>query len=207
MENFEPLNKRKLLLIGLAGKARVGKDTVGEYLENYHLFQRYAFAGPLKKAVCEMFGITMNYFNDPELKEKVIPFWGYSPRQMAQLLGTEGGRELFDKNIWIKRAQREWDSLLESAITMTKIDRSLGTAIQGMVVTDVRFDNEADWIRDQGGTVWHIQRHDAYEVSNHVSESGVVVKIEDMHIRNNGTLEDLYMNVDLILAHMLLPYY
>lgn len=197
-------NSRKLLLIGIAGKAHCGKDTIGDYLIKNHNFQTYSFAMPIKKAICEMFGLQMSIFEDPETKEKIIPFWGYSPRQMAQLLGTEGGRDLFDANIWVRRAHIEWCALIKSAITLKKISQSLETAIRGMAITDVRFENEAAWIRNQGGKIWHIKRDVAAKVSDHVSENGIEPVAGDLGIANDGTISELYENVDVALAKMLL---
>lgn len=198
-------NPKKIILIGLCGKARVGKDTVADYLVDALMFQKYSFAGPLKRAVCEMFGITMDMFENEELKEKVIPFWGYSPRQMAQKLGTEGGRDLFDKNIWVRRAHIHWQSLLKSSQVITNIDESLSPSIQGLVVSDIRFENEAAWIRQEGGTVWHIERDDSISVSSHSSEDGVNPLKGDMRIINNGTIEYLHQNTEAALARMFLP--
>jgi len=196
-------NFRKLLLIGISGKARSGKDTIGEYIVNSYDFQAHSFAGPIKRAVCEMFGIDMSLFETEELKEKVIPFWGYSPRQMAQMLGTEGGRDLFDSNIWVRRAYVEWLALMKSSIAMMKINKSILPAFNGMVITDVRFENEAKWIRSEGGTIIHVTRDSAMKVSNHCSENGIKPLKGETHIVNNGSLAELYDNVDLAIAKVL----
>lgn len=193
----------KLLLIGISGKARSGKDTIGDYLVEKHDLQSYSFAAPIKKAICEMFGIDMSLFEDETKKETVIPFWGYSPRQMAQMLGTEGGRDLFDKNIWVRRAHLDWCALIKSSIAVMRIDRGLYPAIQGMVVTDVRFENEATWIRNEGGSIIHVSRDSAIKVSNHSSENGIVPLSREIHIANNGTISELYEDVDVALANIL----
>lgn len=179
-------------LIGFTGKARCGKDTAGDYLIKRHNFTRYGFADPLKRACSEMFGVPINHFYDDEFKEEVIPFWGYSPRQMAQLLGTEGGRELFDKNIWVKRA------------TQSFYDEAASEEFRGMVLTDVRFENEANWVRDNGGLLVHVWRNGIKEVTAHSSEDGVEIKDNDMVIENNDSLDFLYENVDISLAQLLL---
>lgn len=182
------------MLVGVAGKARSGKDTIGNYLINQHQFVRYAFADPLKKACSEMFGVPLNYFYDDDKKEVDLPFWGMSPRKMAQLLGTEGGRELFGKDIWVKRA-------------LSFYNLELPEESNGMVITDVRFDNEADFIRDNGGLMIHVERPGAdgvVGVVGHASEAGIMEKSEDIHIVNDGTLDQLYENVDVALAKLLI---
>jgi len=179
-------------LIGFTGKARCGKDTAGDYLIKQHNFTRYGFADPLKRACAEMFGVPIDHFYNDEFKEEVIPFWGYSPRQMAQMLGTEGGRDLFDKDIWVKRGTRA----LENA-------REQNDGERGMVLTDVRFENEATWIRDNGGLLVHVWRNGIQEVSAHSSEDGVKIEPDDFVIENNDSLEFLYENVDIGLAKLL----
>jgi len=185
-------------LIGIAGKARSGKDTVGNHLVEYYNFHRYAFADPIKKACCEMFGITMKDFAD-DVKEVVNEFWKYSPRQMAQLLGTEGGRILFDEDIWVKRAEVEWNNFISGNNELEL--NTFGKLPLGMVITDVRFDNEAEWVRSMGGEVWHIEREGTQKVNNHVSEAGVTAYAGDYVIANNGTIEELFAYVDQLLIY------
>jgi len=173
-------------LIGLSGAARSGKDTVGDYIVSEFDFKRYAFADPLKRAASEMFGIPFEDFCNDDTKEVVNEFWGFSPRQMAQLLGTEGGRELFRQDIWVKRAE---------------LELSLNQLHAGMVITDVRFPNEAQWIQDMGGTVIHIERPGADGIvgeASHASEAGFSDELKNHLVLNNGTLEELYTSVDQI---------
>ena len=60
-----------------------------------------------------------------------------------------------------------------------------------MIIKDVRFENEANFLRNHGGTIWHIKRDKALKVISHASEMGIKVKSEDIVIHNNGSLEDL----------------
>jgi len=176
-------NKRKL--IGLAGLARSGKDTFAEYLsqalhfEGNGFFHKYAFADPLKRSASEMFGIELSVFYGGDEREKIDPHWGISPREMLQKLGTEGGREIFGHDLWIKRA----------AYVYKKDSK------QHFLITDVRFEDEASWIRDNGGIIIHISRENGKaEVLSHASETGVEIKPEDIVIDNNGSLRDLKGN-------------
>ena len=169
-------------LIGLTGLAKSGKDTVGDYLKKDYMFQSYAFADPLKRSASEMFGIPLEDFYDQSKKEIVNKDWGYTPRNILQILGTEGARELFRKDIWTRRAELE-------------IRRMCDEHCHGVVVTDVRFENEATMIRESGGVVVHIQR-DVVAVESHKSENGVNVHGSDIVIDNNKTIEDLFTKVD-----------
>jgi len=67
-----------------------------------------------------------------------------------------------------------------------------------MVVSDVRFDNEADWVRSIGGLVIHIIRGSAPDVAAHSSEQGVTMRPGDGTIVNDGTLQDLYTQIDFL---------
>lgn len=160
-------------LIGLAGRARVGKDTVAEFLIREHGFRRYAFAQPIKEAARAIFGLTeARAFGDVG-KETLIPEWGMSPREMFQTIGTEFGRRMIAPDIWIRRAKVE-------------VELARQSGAPGLVITDIRFENEA------GGMVWHIRRQPAPVVRGHISENGVgCLSDVDTVIDNDGSLDGL----------------
>ena len=116
-------------IIGITGRARSGKDTIAEHLVYGHLYTRFAFADPIKDIVCGMFGWGARH-RDGDPKEVDDPYWGFSPRKAYQTFGTEFGRAL-NPNVWIMMADRQLTSGL-------------------WVCSDVRFDNEADFVRDNG---------------------------------------------------------
>lgn len=173
-------------LIGIAGKARSGKDTVAAMLAARG-FERYAFAQPLKQGVRAMFGLAEAH-TDGEWKEDVLPWLGRSPRYLMQTLGTEWGRQLVAEDVWLRLADQRWKNC------------QLGMA-RGLVISDVRFDNEAEWVRDLGGEVWHIMRHRAEAVQAHASEAGVFYDpCRDQLISNDGSLSDLERAVGALLG-------
>ena len=160
-------------LIGISGKAGVGKDTLGRYLCDRYRCLHYYFAKPLKEGAKIMFNLTDEQIKD---KEEVIEPWGMSPRKIYQLLGTEVGRGI-DVNIWVKNAEMF-------------VKQHPGWTV---VITDVRFDNEAYWIRNRGGIVINIVRDKDYiEENTHSSESGLRPENIDLIIKNNGTKEEMY---------------
>lgn len=177
-------------IIGIAGKARSGKDTIANYLWREYGFTRLAFADPVKLAAQQMFGLSHDQTWEDSYKEVEIPFWGMSPRRMFQLLGTEAGRNVFGHDLWIKR--------LAYSMSILPAD--------DIVVPDVRFNDEADFIRSQGGLVVHLERPDgkAIEHASHASEAGVERKAEDWTLFNQGTLGDLYSGVDQLMTHLML---
>lgn len=175
------------ILIGLAGPAGVGKDTVGNRLYYMHGFINTSFAEPLRIAASEIFGIDYNHFTDRELKDSVVEYWGMTPRQMIQRLGTEGVRGTFGEDFWLKR----WKMVKETA------------GMSRVVVTDVRFLNEAAMIREMGGKIVHMLRPDLEPVEgNHASGQGIPFLAGDYILDNDGDLKGLYEKVDALLREL-----
>lgn len=179
-------------LIGIHGPLNGGKDTIGNYILAKHpdRFRRYAFAQPLKNALQALFDFTPQQIEDRVLKEKVDEFWGFSPRYAIQRLGTEYGRAMMRDDVWIKRAELEHKNNRESGI--------------GTVITDVRFENEAQWIRAQPNSmliyieVPGLVKDARYK---HASEAGITMMPGDVHIINDKTkgLKYLFAQLDVVL--------
>lgn len=172
-------------LIAITGKARSGKDTVCKHAWAKHAFTRIAFADPLKMAAQNMFCLTHEQTWNDDLKEIVIPFWGMSPRQMFQLLGNEATKPVFGQDLWIKR----W--MLSYALLKDTDD---------IVVSDLRFDIEAERIRHLGGAIIEVRRGTGLvgSTGDHASERGLST-LPDFVIENDGTLSELYDKVDAIV--------
>lgn len=162
-------------LIGITGKAGAGKDTAAQYFVEAHGYVQYSLAHPIKAALSCMFGWPMEKWDDRDWKEAVIPSIGKSPRQCAQTLGTEWGRELICTDLWLV--------LAEQFIQQSK---------EPVVISDVRFDNEADMIRLLGGEVIEVTRAGVGGVSEHLSESGVEDWLIDWEFKNDGTVDELH---------------
>lgn len=165
----------KEILVGLSGPAGCGKDTIAKLMVGY---TPYALALPIKRALNSMYGWTMEMWDDRDWKERTIDWIGKSPRQMAQTLGTEWGRQHVCEDLWLRIGMQRWAG----------VRRSLSPR---MVITDVRFDNEAQAIVEAGGTVWRVERENIEEIAGHVSERGVNTKWITGHVKNNGTLDTL----------------
>ncbi|MFJ4193969.1 deoxynucleotide monophosphate kinase [Pseudomonas sp. NPDC089534] len=175
------------LLIGLAGRARSGKDTAAQHLVNHHGFQSYAFADPLRDGLMHIFNLSPCDFEGDQ-KEQPLPWLGRSPRQLMQSLGTEWGRNCVHPDLWLLLAAQNLDLLA----------RTHDTA-RGFVVSDLRFNNEADFIRDRGGVVIHLTRTGASRVNPHPSENGVEQAAGDLWLPNNGTVEELFANLNAVV--------
>lgn len=181
-------------LIGLTGRAGAGKDTIADRLVINFGFTKLAFAAPMKEALNQMFGFDPSSWYDRTWKETTLPGIGKSPRQLAQTLGTEWGRDTINPDLWILLANRAM--VEEEAWQM----QTIGQKPAGFVIPDVRFENEARWIRGQGGTIWHVLRGGIGGVNPHVSESGIAEEINDVVIFNNNTLAMLEQGVDQLGA-------
>lgn len=162
-------------VIGLHGRARAGKDTVANFILSHRGGYLYSFADPIRAMLVPL-GIDMSDPYWQARKEDVIPALGVSPRRLMQTLGTEWGRQIINPDLWLILAKQR---LLNFG--------------PGMVIADVRFENEASWVRSQGGRVIHIERPNNVAIEAHASEAGIEFKGEegDIKIVNGGTLEDL----------------
>ena len=171
-------NDGQPLVIGFAGKARSGKDTAGAYLVDQYQFLRYSFAQPLKDATNIMFHLTDKQI---ENKEKPAEPWGRSPRELYQKVGTDIARAI-DVNVWVKGAD------------IFKNDNP-GRSI---VITDVRFSNEADWIRSHGGVVIFLESktRGIHEHTDHSSENGLTGEDVDLIMENDGTIEAFHEKLE-----------
>lgn len=189
-------------LIGLCGKARSGKDTIADRLMSHFGMATYAFADPLRRAAHEMFGVPLESFlgSNPN-REEPHPFWGISPREMLQKLGSEGGRDVFGQDLWVRRAQQYWDNLQASdTLDRLKLRPSFWS---GLVVTDIRYDNEAQWVLGQGGVVVEVKRPDAITVASHRSEQGIDDLLVTSTINNDGDLALLYRKINACFNQLL----
>jgi len=181
-------------MIGFLAKRQSGKDTACDYLVERYGYTKRAFAHPLKKVAQELFGFTDDQIFT-EQKEEVDQNWGISPRQAFQVIGSDIVRDLFPKlllpnigkNFWINRAD----------IGIKDIPN------QKIVWSDVRFQNEVDYILNNGGIVVKINRpsiHNNEKSDQHQSEL-CIDKIDNYttEIINDGNIEDFYRKIDILL--------
>lgn len=184
------------IILGLTGYAGTGKDTVRAVLEElgYH---GMAFADPIRDMIRMLLSgasIDEQYMDSRALKESEMPELGVSYRQLAQTLGTEWGRSQ-QPDFWLRIAGAHMADLTANATRQPVC----------FVLSDVRFADEADWIRQRGGMIWSINRAGVAPVRQHVSEDNIaqLVAGADRAIDNNGTLDDLRTTVlnALVIDH------
>ena len=171
------------MLIGLAGEAGSGKDTVGTILKHAHGFTLLALAYPIKEMICGLLKVHMDLWDDREWRERVLPLYGKSPRQLAQTIGTEWGRICVHEDMWIHRLLEEEPQSLN----------------EKLAITDVRFDNEALLIQSLGGHIVKVVRPGAGLGVSHPSERGLQNIPDVIEIINAGTLEALTRSVAILV--------
>jgi hypothetical protein len=123
-------------------------------------FMRFAFADALKKDIKAAMDLALraayrpssyvneieDWFHDPVMKEKIRPM----------LVGWGAGMRAVDSDHWIKRLARNMHPM-----TLLRCDPSnedTRRVTSRCVITDVRYLNEADWVRSLGGLVVWIER-------------------------------------------------
>ena len=147
------------LLIGLTGRAGCGKTTVAQMLEDELAFEHIAFADPIVNMIGQLFAdcdIGGEWITERALKEQPTTL-GFSYRHLAQTLGTEWARKTVAEDFWLRVAGLRLVPL-----------RHMGLNV---VISDVRFPNEAEWLAAQGGHLVRVLRHDGPAVRAHESEA------------------------------------
>jgi hypothetical protein len=168
------------MLIGLTGYAQSGKDTVAEVLVRRFGFVRIAFADPIRDFCYEVNPIVGYVAGEPTYLKNVVDRDGWEAakksdnvRSTLQNVGVSA-RNHFGDDFWIREALKKVKD--EARI----------------VVTDVRFVNEADWIKQfEDSHIWRIKRPNVTAVNGHVSESQMDGYRVDQIFLNGGSIEDL----------------
>jgi hypothetical protein len=203
------------MIIGVCGFIGSGKDTIADYLTNFHGFRRESFANSLKDAVAQVFGWDRTMLEGRtktarEWREQVDPWWAerlnmpnLTPRWVLQYWGTEVCRKGFHDDIWI--------AALENKLRNSKDD---------IVISDCRFPNEIKSIKEAGGQIICVERgiqphwYDIAIQANKGSESAVNwLKEQGVHASetswvgtkfdhvfdNNGSIDDLYAQIKMLI--------
>jgi hypothetical protein len=161
-------------LVGFCGRAGSGKDAAASFLVGIQGFTKIAFADALKEAACAITGWRRDALELPGYKEGTDKVFGFTPRHFLQQLGTEVGRNI-DTDLWVKA----WGMRQRACKTP-------------VVVTDVRFPNEAAAIHQAGGILVLIHRREAEaKPVLHASEALFDKLGHDVRLSNNGSLEEL----------------
>ena len=187
------------MIIGICGNAPgAGKSTAAQYLVAAHSFTRLRFAGVLKAMLRSILVALLPpeehadiaRWIDGDLKEVALPLIGRTPRALQQTLGTEWGRELVDRDLWVKLA-------------MARAERLLGQGAR-VVFDDVRFPNEVDAIRRWGGTVIRIVNPRVANAEGSHAAEHAVERVRACHtVRNAGDIPALHRSLDVLMGALL----
>jgi hypothetical protein len=159
------------VIIGMLGLAGSGKSTVGRILRDDYGFVPVSFAETLKDGLSALFNFPRHLLegdtaDSREFRETVDPYWSeilgkdVTPRYLMQYLGTEVMREKFVDTFWI------------AALGAKMQDKS-----KSYVITDARFPNEFEWIRNQGGFL--VEVVNSYSKPNWVKAAELAYKQRD----------------------------
>lgn len=205
-------------VIGICGLKGAGKDTIGDIIcKNDDSFVKMSFADTLKDITAILMGwdrslLQGDTLESREWREKADDYWSdafgkmITPRIILQQLGTEVLRNHFLQSIWV-------DSLKKKIMNSDK----------NIIITDVRFPNEIDMIKELGGTIYRVERgelpkwyHELNKLSPYLYEVHkfnplyIVDDLDKIHesewkwigydkpehiFKNDGSIEDLEKNV------------
>lgn len=163
-------------VIGIAGKARSGKDTLADHISTIlgSDAARAAFADPVKDMLR-----AIGVHDIDKYKEVEHPVLRATSRRMMQTLGTEWGRDTLGEDTWIN------------------LTREKGLGKKFLIVSDVRFENEADFVRENG-ILFHVYGRGGI-AGDHKSESGIEFKFRDFKLDNSYELEFFLEQAETIL--------
>lgn len=188
-----------LVYVGVTGKARQGKSSFcSDFLKaarEKDLRGMSFLMTPISQPMKDMwFGSIIGCQNQRDMESlKDVPYdmLGVRHRQVLESLG-DWGRSIHP-HFWIHAIERH--------VTITYPMDRVGTVV---LVPDVRFDAEAEWIRDKGGTIVHVHGNLPGIDSTHSVESNpVTIQAGDTVIRNTGTRDDLYTIASQYLTDLL----
>lgn len=178
-------------IIGIAGKAHAGKDTVANLLLSLLPIPSsiYHFADPIKQHLCDLLKIDIKFFNTTELKESIYKD-GLTYRNLMQNTG-DSFKKIFGENIFVDLANKHYMDL---------------NANTPLVIPDVRYDYEAEWIKDNHGYMIYVDNMNSSTTLSNMHSSELNLIDCDIIIRNDKSqsMQHLLEQVDYVYFEHLL---
>jgi hypothetical protein len=204
------------MLIGVNGFAGSGKDTIGLivqyifsmdkqgasieqvcadpeshawWLEEQSGWEVRKFAGKLKDIASHLTGIEIENFEDQEFKKTLLgPEWNnMTVREFLQKLGTDALRDGLHPNTWVNALMADYKETDEYS--------------PDWIITDVRFPNEAQAIKDNGGIMIRVDKPGVEAINNHPSETSLNDWKFDYKVVNISDIYTLKTTIENILKH------
>lgn len=189
------------LLIGFTGRDTKGADLAATHLRQEHGFEVVRIAAPFEEALAVLLDATPEWVRGQQRSHKpVLPTMeeNYSLWEHHPTVGCA-----------IRSLRCEYAQGLHKDFTALQLEQRLQklsesqTAQIGIVIQDILFNAEADFVRAHGGIVIHLKSdlHDRGS-PGHYSGMPITRKDEDLTLPNNGTASDLYLALDNIMARV-----
>jgi len=191
------------LLIGICGKMGSGKSTVAEHIEKQRTMWSFGFADPLKSMCMASFELSHDQMCTQKGKATLDPRWGVTPRTILQRMGTDVVRDMFPAMFPEAGLDQEslWIRLARNKVETAHSDNC------SVVISDVRFPDEARFIHEAGGQLWRIDRPEQNDQDDndaaprHASENvDALAKYVDHVLANTGTIEQLHQQATALLG-------
>lgn len=167
-----------MFILGISGKRGAGKDLLATIL-GYQGFKNHPFAGILKERVRQDFGLTKEH-TDGALKEAII---SKMPKIISKPIGFAATETTVDfwtpRQIMIEYGQfyRQFDSMFWVRKVFEKIKALPQQSL--ITISDVRFKNEADYIKEQGGKLIRLERSETLNIYKGVITDASEVELDD----------------------------
>jgi len=182
------------MLLAFSGLKGSGKDTAAKVLIEEYGFTRIAFADALREALL----VLDPWIPDASYGYGTLPLseliddagWDWAKnnipevRRIMQVFGTEVGRMMFGDNVWVDNLQKRFPDIADPE--------------SRYVITDCRFDNEVDFVRNNGGQVIWIDRPGLVS-DGHASESTSIENLASVVLHNDETIEELAEDIRFML--------
>lgn len=181
-------------IIALCGEIGCGKNTAATYLAYNFGYKLIGFADPVYESLYRLNpAIVIGHHRAVYLQVLVDKHgWDYTKRlypavrQMLRTIGTENGRDIFGPYCWVNVAKKRMNE----------------SGHPRFAIHDLRFPEEAEFVRSEGGLIWRIEGRISPEVAalpDHVSESHKNRIPADRIIMNDGALPTFHRRINEVI--------
>jgi hypothetical protein len=193
MGNQESVSPKLSLprIIALNGGIGSGKDTAATYLAHNYGYKMIGFSDPIYQSLYRLNPPIIIGHHRAVYLQTLVDEHGWDAakrmypaiRQMLRIEGTENGRDVHGPFCWVNALSKR-----------TKQDEH-----PRWVIRDLRFPEEVEWVKSEGGVIWVIEGRQTPEVASlpsHVSESHRNAIPADKRLLNDGTLQTFYRRIN-----------